>query len=264
VREAGNALLDYAFGVTQQAILKRRSLTKYELAVFSILASGSDELEAFIRHLVEIISGEPDTDLPLDERFRAAFAHLAELRTQAQALSDMELANAALACRAGEDRPEFLAYLREMAGDADATSRIAAFFLAIAEKKGLPAVPPDLNDDARHLFVTVGIAAVSPLLLQELAEAALYRRWYGDPFAPDVDAAITTLAASGEPFAGIARYLTDLAHRDHWPSMPTGVPRQTLTLLASARRHASEFARRMIGISRSSVARTSDAETESL
>jgi hypothetical protein len=75
-----------------------------------------------------------------------------------------------------------------------------------------------------------------------LAEAALYRRWYGDPLEPDVDAAITPLAASGEPFAGIARYLTDLAHRDHWPSMPTGVPRQTLTLLASARRPASEFA----------------------
>jgi hypothetical protein len=257
-QEAGKALLEYAFDVTRDVLIARRSVTRYELAVFSLLASGSDELEMLVRHLLEVISGKLDPDLPaLDEKYRAAFAHLAEVRAQVEALSDMDLANSALACRAGDDRTEYLQYLRASAGDAGAKSQVAAFFLSIAEGKEVPAVPPDLNDDAQQLFVTVGIAAVSRQPLQELAEAALYQRWYGDAWDPETEAAITTLAASGEPFAGIARYLTDLAHRDRWPSIPAGVPRQTLSLLASARRHASEFSRRMIGIARGRPSATS-------
>jgi hypothetical protein len=260
-QEAGKALLNYAFAVTREALIARRSLTKYELAVFSLLASGSDELEQLIRHFGEVISGKLDPDLPpLDEAYRAAFAHLADVRAQVDALSDMDLANAALACRAGEDRPEYLQYLRETAGDTDMKSQVAAFFLCVAEGRQVPSVPPDLNDDARQMFVTVGIAAVSPQPLQELAEAALYQRWYGDRWEPETEAAISALAVAGEPFAGIARYLTDLAHRDRWPSMPAGVPRQTLSLLASARRHASEFSRRMVGIGRGRPPATTDSE----
>jgi len=44
-QEAGRALLEYAFDVTREVLIARRSLTKYELAVFSLLASRSDELE---------------------------------------------------------------------------------------------------------------------------------------------------------------------------------------------------------------------------
>jgi hypothetical protein len=161
------------------------------------------------------------------------------------------LANAALACRAGEDQPDFVAHLREVAGGADENALVAGYFLALIEHSTLPDVPAELDDDLRHLLLHVGIAAAcAPLMLQDLAGSVLDRRWYGEPLENDVMEALSALAASGEPFASISRYLSELAQRHLWPVMPTGIPRQTLTLLASTRRHASEFSRRVIGVSR--------------
>lgn len=265
-QQAGKALVEYLFSVALEAVTKRRSLSGYELAVFSVVGSASDELEALMRHLLGFISGEPDPDLPpVDETFRQAFEHLSEMRGQAEQGTHLTLANAALACRAGEDRPDLIAHLRETARTLDEKGLIARFLLGLIEQSTLPDVPIELDDDLRHVLLHVGIAAAcAPLMLQDLAWAALERRWYGEPLIEDMTTALGALAASGEPFASIARYLTELAQRHLWPSIPTGIPRQTLTLLASARRQASEFSRRVIGIGRTHPATQTAPSDDSL
>jgi hypothetical protein len=209
-------------------------------------------------------SGEPDPDItPVAESFRPAFDHFAEMARRPPVVTHIDLANAALACRAGEHRPELISQLEEAARDDSEAGRVARFLLALVEQAALPDVPTDLNDDLRHMLVHVGVAAAcAPLMLHDLAKAVLNQRWYSDPLDEHVAAALDVLGASGEPFASIASYFSELAHRNLWPQMPWGIPRQTLALLASARRHASEFSRRVIGIGRSHLPRQGEGANE--
>jgi hypothetical protein len=265
-QRAGQVLLNYVFGMTLDSIAKKRQLTTYELAVVSLLASAGEDLDILMRHLTGFISGEPDPDIaPVAESFRSAFENFAEMARRPPAVTHLDLANAALTYRAGEHRPELISQLKEAARDDNETGRVARFLFALVEQAALPDVPTDLDDDLRHLLVHVGVAAAcAPLMLHDLAKAVLNQRWYGDPLDEDVAAALAALSASGEPFASIATYFSELAHRNIWPPMPLGIPRKTLTLLASARRHASEFSRRAIGIGRSHPPRQGEGANEAV
>jgi hypothetical protein len=250
--DIGKSLVPYLFAVASQASMARRPLTLYEAAVFSLVLSMNEELGAVVKHLVAFVAGEmPDTPQGLQDDLRRLVEGFHKAVDGAIPVNPADLATATLACRRGKTDPEFVKYLRDSATLEDPKGRITRFLLGVIEETAIPAVPDSLDDDARQELALIGInAACEPLGLHDLARAVLNRRWYATPLDDRVSTALGVLTTSGEPFSSIGQFLSDLSKRHLWPALPTGLPRRIFLLLASARRHAHDFSRRVIGISR--------------
>ncbi|MFI5165150.1 MAG: hypothetical protein ACHQQS_00860 [Thermoanaerobaculales bacterium] len=247
-------LVDYAFSVALEARTARRGLRPYEREILILLGMISEEMSALINYLGSFATGDEEPEIPLIETgtLRAA---IDELRERAHAASTNSTladdAAEALSSRRGALKEEFIDFLQRRSIGDTADSRIAAFLLAIAAGGALPPIDQDVEDEARNTLLEVGIRVLcNDLALTDLVSASVEARLSGDPLQESVRGAIATLAGSPEPFRGIGEYLARFSEDSHWPSIPNGVPRRALILLASARQHVSDEAHSVIAVAR--------------
>jgi hypothetical protein len=232
----------------------KRPLTPYEQAVFMLVGSTSDELNTLAHYLAAFASDavEPEIPASLQDRILPSVNSMRKAARDANTTVTLaNLAEAALATRRGGVDPVLIEHLRSGAARAPDGSNAMSFLLAVIDGATLPRIPDALDDEQRQTLLDVALRALcEPLTLNDLSSAALATRWYGKSLDDDVRSAIDGLLASDEPFRAIGQFLTSLADRHLWPNVPADVPRRTLTLLASARHQASEFAHSVVAIGR--------------
>jgi hypothetical protein len=244
----------YLMFAALQARIEARSLTLYEIVMLSLLATNSDALAALAQHLVAFVDGADLDPVPaaLPESFRELLVKMyADAKRAAEKPTLRRTIELVLQGRAQGQTSDALPVLHTMQASGGTDAVLAGFLLALMEGSIVPTIPDELDDSERQTLFDAGVRALcAPLTLSDLTTAALEKRHYDEPLTDAVRAALEALAASGAPFSLVAGFLTELVQRQLWPRIPSGIPRRTLTLLASTRQYASEFARRVIAVAR--------------
>lgn len=244
----------YLMFAALQARIEARSLTLYEIVMLSLLATNSEALAALAQHLVAFVDGADLDVVPatLPESFRELLVKMhADAKRAAEKPTLRRTIELVLQDRAQVRTSEALPVLHAMLESGGTDAVLAGFLLALMEGSIAPTIPDELDEAERQTLFDAGVRAIcAPLTLNDLTVAALQKRHYDEPLTDAVRAALEALAGSGTPFSLVAGFLAELAQRQLWPRIPSGIPRRTLTLLASTRQYASEFARRVIAVAR--------------
>lgn len=250
-----------------QARIEGEPLALYNGVMLSLLASTSADLGAFAQHLLAFVDDRDPASVPVElpEGFRETFARMRADAARAAEKPTLQRTVARVLHARAEDRDaDALGALCALEEQGGAAAAAAGFLRDLLHGPHAPAIPEDLDDTDRQMLLDAGVRVLcEPATLNEIATAVVEKRHYNEPLPDTIEAGLNALAASGAPFSLTAEFLREFTDRHRWPRIPAGIPRRTFTLLASTRQHGSEFARRVIAVTKKQTSHAPATPAES-